>query len=60
MTGLEKLKTGDFNVMSQEEQPDGSTLISLSKRGEGKVYRFCIKDLYGKNEKVLWEKITEV
>jgi len=57
---LDKLKAGDFNDMSQEKQPDGSILITLSKRGEGKVYRFRVKDLYGKNEEVLEEEIKEV
>ena len=51
MSGLEKLKSGDFNDMSQEWQPDGSVIITLSKRGEDKVYKFRVKDLYGKNEK---------
>ena len=51
MEGLEKLKSGDFNDMSQEWQPDGSVIITLSKRGEDKVYKFRVKDLYGPNEK---------
>jgi len=55
MKGLEKLKTGDFNTLSQEWQSDGSVIITLSKRSEGRVYRFCVADLYGKQEKVLWE-----
>lgn len=57
MDGITKLKTGDFNNMSQERQPDGSVIITLSKRAEGKTYRFRVKDLYGKNEKVLWEEV---
>lgn len=60
MTGIEKLKSGDFNDMSQEEQPDGSILITLSKRGEGKVYKFKVKDLYGKMEEVLEEEVKEL
>lgn len=60
MTGIEKLKTGDFNNMSQEGQGDGSVIITLSKRGEGKVYKFKVKDLYGPNEEVLEEEIKEV
>lgn len=48
--GLKKLYSGDFNSMSQEWQPDGSVIITLSKRGEDKVYRFRVKDLYGENE----------
>ena len=60
MEGLTKLKLGDFNNMSQEEQPDGSVIITLSKRGEGKVYRFRVKDLYGENEEILSEEVKEV
>ncbi len=60
LKALEKLKTGDFNNMNQERQPDGSVIITLSKRGEGKVYRFRVKDLYGENEEVLEEEIKEV
>ena len=60
MLTLEKLKKGKFNTMSQEWQPDGSVIITLSKRGEGKVYKFKVKDLYGKNEEVLSEEVTEV
>jgi len=50
MEGLQKLKSGDFNYMSQEWQPDGSVIITLSKRGEHKVHRFRVRDLYGPNE----------
>ena len=56
MNGITKLKTGDFNSMSQKWQPDGTVIITLSKRGEGKVYRFQVRDLYGENEEVLWEE----
>jgi len=59
MNGIDKLKAGKFNDMSQEWQDDGSVIITLSKRGEGKTYRFCVKDLYGKKEKVLWEEVIE-
>ena len=59
MRGIEKLKKGDFNNMSQEEQEDGSVIITLVKRGEGKRYRFRVKDLYGKHEQVLEEEIID-
>jgi len=55
--GLVKLYTGDFNDMSQEIQPDGSVIITLSKRGEKASYRFRVKDLYGENEEVLEHEI---
>jgi len=60
MTGIEKLKAGDFNSMSQEWQLDGSVIITLSKRGEGKVYKFRVKDLYKLTEEVLEEEEIEV
>ncbi|MCK4721774.1 MAG: hypothetical protein KAT75_00650 [Dehalococcoidia bacterium] len=60
MSGIEKLKSGDFNDMGQEKQPDGSIIITLVKRGEGKTYRFRVKDLYGEHEEVISEEITEV
>lgn len=60
MRGIDKLKSGDFNDMSQDDQPDGSILITLVKRGEGKVYKFKVKDLYGENEEVLSEEVKEV
>jgi len=59
MTGIEKLKSGDFNSMSQEEQSDGSVIIMLVKRGEGKFYKFHVKDLYGPNEEILEEEVID-
>ena len=56
--GLIRLKTGNFNEMKQEPQPDGSVVITLHKRGEGKTYRFRVRDLYGENEEVLEHEIT--
>jgi len=58
MTGRDKLTKGDFNNMSQDVQPDGSVIITLVKLGEDKVYRFRVKDLYGKQEKVVSEEVT--
>lgn len=51
--GLKKLYAGDFNGMRQEEQADGSVIVTLSKRGEDKIYRFRVKDLYREHEEVL-------
>jgi len=58
MKGIEKLKSGDWNSCCQEEQADGTIIITLSKRGEGKTHRFKVKHLYQKKEKVLWEEIN--
>jgi len=57
---MEKLTTGNFNNMSQDWQPDGSVIITLSKRGEGKVYKLHVHDLYGEHEQVLSEEVIEV
>jgi len=58
--GLDKLYTGDFTGISQEEQPDGSVIITLSKRGEGKIYKFRVKNLYGEHEEVFEHEVIEV
>jgi len=57
MRGIDKLKLGDFNDLSQERQEDGSVIVTLSKRGEGKSYRFRVIDLYGEHEEILDEEI---
>ena len=59
MNGIDKLKTGDFNVMSQDWQLDGSVIITLSKHGEKKVHKLHVKDLYKPTETLLKEEITE-
>lgn len=60
MTVRERLARGDFNTMSQERQPDGSLLVTLTKRGDPHVYRLWVRDLYTPTEQVLKEEITEV
>ena len=57
MIHTKKLYSGDFNYMGQEQQPDGSVIITLSKRGENVVYRFRVKDLYGEHEQVLEHEV---
>jgi len=59
VAGIDKLKAGDFNIMNQTPTPEGNTIVTLVKRGEGKVYRFEVADLYNEKEKVLWEEVTE-
>jgi len=56
-TGLEKLKAGECNSVVMENQPDGSLIVTVSRRGEGKRYRFQVKDLYGPDEEVLLEEV---
>lgn len=60
MSGIDKLKTGDFNYMSQVAQPDGSVEITLTKRGDPHTYKLWVKDLYQPTEQVIKEEITEV
>ena len=60
MIGLKKLYSGDFNDMTQQKQPDGSVVITLSKRGEKVAYRFRVKDLYGPNEEVLEHEVIPI
>lgn len=60
MDGLTRLKTGVFNYMTQKTQDDGTVIVTLSKRGERKVYVFQVWDLYGPEEEVLVEYVTEV
>lgn len=57
--GRDKLQQGDFNEMLQEWQPDGTVIITLEKRGEGKLYRFQVRNLYTEEEEVLWGEIIE-
>jgi len=53
MIGLEKLKSGDFNDMSQEQQLDGSVIITLTSRRYPEAYRFRVKNLYQPDEEEL-------
>lgn len=59
MEGLRKLYLGDFNYMGQKHDAEGNTIVTLSKDGEDKVYRFKVKDLYGKHEELLEHEVIE-
>jgi hypothetical protein len=58
MTVRERLARGEFNNMSQARQPDGSLLVTLTRRGDPHTYRMWVRDLYGPKEVVLREEIT--
>lgn len=45
MTARDKLRSGDFNTMNVEQQADGSQVITLTKEGDDKVYRFRVRNL---------------
>jgi len=53
MKPKEKYEAGDFNDTQWEWQPDGSVIITLSKRGEDKVYKFRVRNLYQPDEEEL-------
>ena len=57
MTLRERLARGEFNYMSQAVQPDGSVLVTLTKRGDPHVYRMTVLHLYQPDERVLREEI---
>jgi len=54
---MERLKTGDFNNMTQATQPNDSVLVVLTKRGDSRIYKMLIRNLYETDEEVLWEEI---
>lgn len=58
MTVRERLARGDFNNMNQHKQPDGSLLVTLTKRGDPHVYKMWITGLYTKGEQVVKEEVT--
>ena len=58
MTVREMLARGEFNYMSQEYQPDGSLLVTLTKRGDPHIYKLWVRDLYQPNEQVLREETS--
>ena len=58
MVVREMLARGEFNSMSQARQPDGSLLVTLSKRGDPHIYRLWVRDLYTPREIVIREEIS--
>lgn len=50
-----RLYSGDYNYMSQEWQPDGSVIVTISGGRSGQVHRLHVRDLWGENEEVLTE-----
>ncbi len=60
MTVREMLGKGLFNTMSQTVQPDGSLLVTLTKRGDNHVYRMWVTGLYTPQEHVIREEVTGI
>lgn len=49
---------GDFSYMSQVQQPDGSVLVTLRKRGDSHVYKMWVRDLCRVTEQVIKEEVS--
>jgi len=58
MTVREMLTRGDFNDCDRVRQPDGSVLVTLTKRGDPHVYRMYVLHLYQPDERVLREETS--
>jgi len=57
--GLDKLHSGDYNNFNCEYLPDNVVIVTIEKRGEGKLYRFKVRDLNGEHEEVLEHEVIE-
>jgi len=56
--GQRRLYSGDYNYLSQEWQPDGTVIVTVSGGRSGQVHRMHIRDLWGEDEEVLTEEIV--
>lgn len=54
--GQRRLYSGDYNYMSQEWQPDGTVILTVSGGKSGQVHRLHVRDLWGENEEVVTEE----
>lgn len=53
--GQARLYAGDFNVMSQLWQDDGSVIVTIHSHGDKEAVTMHLDDLYGPSEEVLIE-----
>lgn len=53
--GLKRLYLGDFNVMSQQWQADGSVVLTFFRHADAAAVRLHVSDLYGPNENIIGE-----
>ncbi len=44
--------------MSQEPQPDGTVVVTLTKRGDPHVYRLVVRNLYQPDEQVISQEVV--
>jgi hypothetical protein len=54
--GQRRLYSGDYNYMSQEHQPDGSVIVTISGGRSGQTHRLHVRDLWGPAEEVIVEE----
>lgn len=54
-TGQKRLYSGDYNNMGQEEQPDGSIIVTISGGPKNETHRMHVVDLWDEQEEVLIE-----
>ena len=55
--GQRRLYRGEYNYMSQEWQPDGSCILTISGGKGDRTHRMHVQDLWGPNETVLSEEV---
>jgi penicillin-binding protein-related factor A (putative recombinase) len=58
MTVRQMLRKGEFNYMTQIKQSDGSVLVILIRRGDPKIYKLWVKDLYKSTETIVKQEVT--
>ena len=58
--GLRKLYAGEYNNLNLEYLEDGIIVVTLSKRGEKKLYQFKVRNLSAENEELLEHKEIEI
>lgn len=55
--GQRRLYRGEYNYMTQEWQPDGSVILTITGGGHPEGRRMHIQDVWGPNETVLDEQV---
>ncbi len=56
----EMLTRGEFNAMSQARQPDGSVLVTLTRRGDPHRYILHVRNLYRPDEEIIEERVEDI
>lgn len=58
--GLRKFYAGEYNDLNLEHLGDGTTIVTLFKHGEKKLYQFKVRNLLKEDEELLEHKEIEV